>query len=162
MTLGGFNGTNFNVLTQDPSAFLASFNGGNSVMGTVNFTQVQNANTEAPTLIGGYTVTAVSGNPAFVSNFGGVGGTGTFDWPLNPSIFTNFTTLAGLLTQTGSPANFSNNSVFFLRDTGSITPVGAPSEIPLPPAIYLFGTVLGGAFWLGRRRRSAPSGLASA
>jgi hypothetical protein len=34
-----------------------------------------------------------------------------------------------------------------------------PMAIPLPPAIYLFGSVLGGAFWLGRRKRSAVSGL---
>lgn len=26
---------------------------------------------------------------------------------------------------------------------------------PLPGAIYLFGGILGGAFWLGRRKRSA-------
>jgi hypothetical protein len=34
--------------------------------------------------------------------------------------------------------------------------------VPLPPAIYLFGSVLGGAFWLRRRKRSAVSSLGSA
>ena len=36
---------------------------------------------------------------------------------------------------------------------------GGPDPIPLPPAIYLFGSVLGGAFWLARRKRSAVSTL---
>jgi len=34
--------------------------------------------------------------------------------------------------------------------------------IPLPPTIYLFGSVLGGAFWLGRRKRNAVSSLGAA
>jgi hypothetical protein len=33
------------------------------------------------------------------------------------------------------------------------------SPNPVPGAIYLFGSVLGGAFWLGRRKRSAVSVL---
>jgi hypothetical protein len=49
-----------------------------------------------------------------------------------------------------------------VRGTLDLEPVAAPSEIPLPPAIYLFGSVLGGAFWLGRRKRSAVSALGSA
>jgi hypothetical protein len=153
MTLGGFDGTNLSVLTQDPTAFLASFNGGaDSLMGTVNLTQVLNANANVSTLIGDYTVTSIMGNPAFVSNFLGVGGTGTFDWTLNdPGL--NFTTLAGLLTETGPASNLSSNSIFLLGTTGSLTPV------PLPPAIYLLGSVLGGAFWLSRRKHSAVSAL---
>jgi hypothetical protein len=39
---------------------------------------------------------------------------------------------------------------------------GGPDPVPLPPAIYLFGSVLGGAFWLGRKKRSAVSGLGTA
>jgi len=39
---------------------------------------------------------------------------------------------------------------------------GGPTAIPLPPAIYLFGSVLGGAFWLGRRKRSTVSSLGAA
>lgn len=53
-----------------------------------------------------------------------------------------------------------------LSDTGTaafefgIIPVSA---VPLPSAIYLFGSVLGGAFWMSRRKRSAfPSSLAEA
>jgi hypothetical protein len=34
-----------------------------------------------------------------------------------------------------------------------------PIAEPLPPAIYLLGSVLGGVFWLGRKKRSAVSGL---
>jgi len=37
-----------------------------------------------------------------------------------------------------------------------------PIQEPLPPAIYLFGSVLGGAFWLARRNRSAVSSLGAA
>jgi hypothetical protein len=37
-----------------------------------------------------------------------------------------------------------------------------PDPILLPPAIYLFGSVLGGAFWLGRRKRRAVSILGAA
>jgi hypothetical protein len=37
-----------------------------------------------------------------------------------------------------------------------------PEPIPLPPAIYLFGSVLGGAFWMSRRKRGAVSSLGSA
>jgi hypothetical protein len=34
-----------------------------------------------------------------------------------------------------------------------------PDPIPLPPAIFLLGSVLGAAFWLGRRKRRAVSTL---
>jgi hypothetical protein len=34
--------------------------------------------------------------------------------------------------------------------------------VPLPPSIYLFGSVLGGAFWITRRKRGAVDGLGSA
>jgi len=37
-----------------------------------------------------------------------------------------------------------------------------PDPVPLPPAIYLFGSVLGGAFWLARRKRSTVSGFGTA
>jgi len=37
-----------------------------------------------------------------------------------------------------------------------------PAATPLPSAIYLFGSVLGGVFWVGRRKRSAVSSLGAA
>jgi len=37
-----------------------------------------------------------------------------------------------------------------------------PAATPLPSAIYLFGSVLGVAFWMSRRRHSAVSSLGAA
>jgi len=37
-----------------------------------------------------------------------------------------------------------------------------PTATPLPSAIYLFGSILGGVFWVGRRKRSAVSSLGAA
>ena len=45
--------------------------------GTVNIT---NGNANAGSLSGILTVTAISGNPTFVSDFGGVAGTDNFNW----------------------------------------------------------------------------------
>ena len=47
----------------------------------------------------------------------------------------------------GGPGNVSG--VFQSRGEFTLDPV------PLPPAIYLFGSALGGAFWMSRRKRSA-------
>jgi hypothetical protein len=52
-------------------------------------------------------------------------------------------------------------SVVLSNNTGAAFEFGI-GVVPLPPAIYLFGSVLGGAFWLGRRKRSAVDGLGSA
>jgi hypothetical protein len=49
-----------------------------------------------------------------------------------------------------------------LADTGPAAFEFGIGVVPLPPAIYLFGSVLGGAFWLGRRKRSAVSSLGAA
>jgi hypothetical protein len=70
----------------------------------------------------------------------------------------------------GASGSESSLVTFFATsgDIGSVTlsnsgsaafEFGGPDPVPLPPAIYLFGSALGGAFWLGRRKRSAVSGL---
>jgi hypothetical protein len=46
--------------------------------------------------------------------------------------------------------------------SGSAFEFGGPDPVPVPGAIYLFGSVLGGAFWLVRRKRRAVSTLSAA
>jgi len=119
--------------------FTASFpTAGDSLTGTVNITS---GNANAGTLSGVLTVTAISGDPTFVNDFGGVAG------------MDNFTSTFAITSAPSGPIpGFGAFSVSALGNS-SISPV------PLPGAIYLFGSVLGGAFWLGRRKRSAVSTL---
>jgi hypothetical protein len=56
----------------------------------------------------------------------------------------------------------SNFPTLFPGTTNFADSVALTEVVPLPPAIALFGSALGGAFWLGRRKRSAVSGLGSA
>jgi hypothetical protein len=68
-----------------------------------------------------------------------------------------------LVTFAASGGNIG--SVKLTDSTTAAFEYGIPASVaatPLPGAIYLFGSVLGGAFWLGRRKRSAVSGLGSA
>jgi hypothetical protein len=48
-----------------------------------------------------------------------------------------------------------------LNSTGSAFEyrIDPPDAAPLPGAIYLFGSVLGGAFWFGRRKRSGAGDI---
>jgi hypothetical protein len=84
----------------------------------------------------------------------------------------NFPVMSSSANLTSVEAVFASSStstvIFGAAGAGSLTPIEAPSEIPqapseipLPPAIYLFGSVLGGAFWVGRKKRSAVSSLGS-
>jgi hypothetical protein len=128
-----------------------TFTGGaDSLTATVNLTKVEDT---SPVLIGGYTVDSISGSPEFTSNFGAPGSMGNFSWTLNGN---GPGSLGALLVSPGGSFIATPTS------TGTLTPVGPPSEVPLPPAVYLFGSVLGGAFWLGRKKRNAVSGLSSA
>ena len=75
-------------------------------------------------------------SPTWSSNSPGTYSGGQ-DYFINPSFgINNFT-----------PSGLANNFRTFVT-------TGAPPEIPLPPAIYLFGSALGGAFWMSRRKRS--------
>jgi hypothetical protein len=86
----------------------------------------------------------------------------TFGDPGSTAIF-NFPDVSTAADSPSVEAFFASSStsnvIFRTASPSSITPVSAPSEIPLPPAIYLFGSILGGAFWLGRRKRNAVSSL---
>jgi hypothetical protein len=46
-----------------------------------------------------------------------------------------------------------------LHDTGPAAFEFGINPVPLPASIYLFASVLGGAFWLSRRKRRAVSAL---
>jgi hypothetical protein len=132
----------FNTVSPNRRTFSASFPDGDSLLGTVNLTQVASANTHHPDLLGIFTVNSVSGDSTFLSSFGPDGRTGEFSLPLNRIEGSDTPTLAELISLEG----VSGFASYFPLSTGFITmnPVG---EIPLPPAIYLFGSVLGGAFW---------------
>jgi hypothetical protein len=121
--------------------FTASFPGaGDSLTGSGNFPPTSFLG-GVGSLTGSLTVTAISGDPTFVSNFGGVGGTNNFSWQVNIP----------------PPSSFPNATFVTIPAPG----IGTISPVPLPPAIYLLGSVLGGAFWLGRRKRSTVSSLGS-
>lgn len=146
MVLSGFDGTTYDTVTPNSEVFSAVFAGGDSLTGNVTITSVQDNNPDVNTLIGRFTTTAISGDPSFVDNFGGSGGQATFYWTING----NGTPISQFVAFDTVPLSLS---------TSELNPVSA---VPLPPAIYLFGSVLGGAFWLGRSKRSAVSGLAAA
>jgi hypothetical protein len=139
------------ILGNNLQTFIASF-GSDSLTGTVVLTEVQENNFNA-TLIGEFDVTFSAGDATFVSSFSG-GTADAFQLALDCA------SCVRTLSQTAAGGVADTYTV----GLGSITSAaaGAPPEIPLPPAIYLFGSVLGGAFWLGRRKRSAVSGLGSA
>jgi len=90
--------------------------------------------------------------------FSGLDGTGT-----NIGMFSGSDlavpsgTLFSLVTFTASSGDIG--SVVLSNSSFAAFEFVGPDPIPLPPAIYLFGSVLGGAFWLGRRKRSAVSAL---
>jgi len=68
-------------------------------------------------------------------------------------------TLSSLVTFTAASGDIGS---IMLSNAGSAAfEFGGPDPVPLPPAIYLFGSALGGAFWLGRKKRSAVSSLSS-
>ena len=109
--------------------------------------------------IGGNFGTGIPGQGGFVNLFGlgfAIPGGPTDSWVQlafsgTDGIIGGMRTYATFL---GGPGNVSGT----FQSTGSFT----LDPVPLPPAIYLFGSVLGGAFWLGGRKRSAVSILGSA
>jgi hypothetical protein len=154
--VSGFDGTNFNFLagagtrlTIPPSGFLPD--GSRSITDITNL-RLLDATSNTPILAGTYTCVATGCNGVFAP--GGIfPQTGTFD-------------LALMGNGPPTPADLlpGGTTGFFFPFTattpsGLNLPEAPPPEIPLPPAIYLFGSVLGGAFWLGRRKRSAVSSL---
>ena len=145
---GTFTASSMNLSAPSPGSqtasggfanFTASFPGaGDSLTGSVSFPPTSFLGGVA-SLTGSLTVTAISGDPTFVSNFGGVGGTNNFSWDVNIP----------------APSSFPNATFVTIPAPG----IGTISPVPLPPAIYLFGSVLGGAFWLSRKKRGAVSSL---
>ena len=69
-------------------------------------------------------------------------------------------TLSSLVTFTAAGGDIG--SVMLSNDVNAAFEFVGPDPVPLPPAIYLFGSVLGGAFWLSRRKRGAVSGVGAA
>jgi hypothetical protein len=114
---------------------------GDSLTGSVSFPPTSFLG-GVGSLTGSLTVTAISGDPTFVSNFGGVGGMDNFSWQV----------------AIPAPGSFPDNTFISIPAPG----IGTISPVPLPGAIYLFGSVFGGAFWLSRRKRSAVSTLGAA
>ena len=108
--------------------------------GTVGLTQAQENGFDA-TLTGDFNVTSVSGDSTFTSAFP-AGSTVPFQWALD--CVTCVRTLSQTVAATG-----------FLTADPYTTGTGSISAVPLPPALYLFGSALGEAFWMSRRKRSA-------
>jgi hypothetical protein len=128
---------------------------GNLLTGNMTITSIQDnvsgtVNVNSPViLMGNFTETGGSGPLADAFAPGG-----TFDFPVISSD-SRFPSVTIAFTAMGfsGPINVS-----FTPLAGAT----AISPVPLPPALYLFGSVLGGAFWLGRKKRSAVSGLGAA
>jgi hypothetical protein len=62
-------------------------------------------------------------------------------------------TLFSLVTFFASSGDIG--SVMLSNSGSAAFEFGGPNPVPLPPAIYSFGSVLVGAFWLARRKRRA-------
>jgi hypothetical protein len=137
------------------------FGSNGDLQGNITVTSIQDnttgLSTGIATLMGDFTTTLSSG--ALASAFP-VGSKATFNLPLQTSDG-RFPSVESAFERPLSFGSFPNTTFTpsGLSGPATITPVAAPPEIPLPPALYLFGSVLGGAFWLGRRKRSAVSSL---
>jgi hypothetical protein len=97
-----------------------------------------------------------------VTFFAGPDGTGTVLNAFNGSnlaCFTSTCNQTGFDLVTFTDPSGTIGSMTLTNATPPAFEFGGPAPIPLPPAIYLFGSVLGGALWLGRRKRGAVSGL---
>jgi len=162
-SLGGFDPTTstFTSVAPNTSTLTVSFpNNAGSLAGNVTVTSVQDNATgtfAGPiTAIGDFTETSGTGALGAAFANGGI-----LDLPASISNCASpcSLTLANLFAL---PAG--NNFTTLVNNGPILTPAAAPPEIPLPPAIYLFGSVLGGgAFWMRRRNRSTtPSMLAEA
>ena len=146
---------NFNVASTVFPSFTASFDGGADTMaGSVNLflNQAQLVGGSNPAVLNGtFTLTSATGTTQdFVSSLPTIGST----VPISFDLTTGGPTLAAL-SGMGVGATTS-----LTLSGGSITTPGAP--VPLPPALYLFGSALGGAFWMSRRKRGAAPSLARA
>jgi hypothetical protein len=139
--------------------------------GDINLTSVQDnvsGNTFADArlgLNGIFTVTSSSG--ALAAAFGPPDSTATFTLPLSLTSQCSIPVVGGscpftLFGPSGlfGPAQSNGNS--WNTAFGVSATLNPLNVIPLPPAIYLFGTALGGVFWMGRRERSAVSSLGTA
>jgi len=149
-----------------PTIFSLNFGANGSMTGDINLTSVQdnisgNTFADARTGLNGiFTVTDSSG--ALASIFGPPGSTATFTLPLALSSQCSIPVVGGSCPFT----LFGPSGLFGLAQSNGnqwSTPNGVPGAlaplnvVPLPPAIYLFGSTLGGALWLGRRKRRAVS-----
>jgi hypothetical protein len=100
-----------------------------------------------------------------VAFFSGTDGTGNSLGTFNGTDLACFNTLchdAGFdLVYFSTEASGGGNigSVVLSNSGSAAFEFAGPIAEPLPPAIYLLGSVLGGVFWLGRKKRSAVSGL---
>jgi len=92
-----------------------------------------------------------------VTLFSGPGGTGTDLGSFTGSDVAQPDFVTVLATFTDPSGNIG--SMTLTNHTAAAFEFAGPNAVPLPPAIYLFGSVLGGAFWLARRKRSAVSTL---
>jgi hypothetical protein len=152
--VGGFNSADpgsFNLIGGQGSSILrATFAGGNTLTAFLSLSTIINAVTSTPTVFGTYS----RSNPTT----GGFASTGVFasggSFPQTGPIFFTLNTGTGP-TLSDLMLNMGGSTTPTITSGGLNLPV--PPEVPLPPAIYLFGSVLGGAFWLSRRKRSAVS-----
>jgi hypothetical protein len=86
-------------------------------------------------------------------------------WTLRTAGGTACNGVSGTVNSVQAVPTASGGAIATMAGSGNetiATVEAPPPEIPLPPAIYLFGSVLGGAFWMSRRKRSAVSSLGSA
>ena len=99
-----------------------------------------------------------------VTLFSGPNGAGTILNAFNGSSLACFSSTCGgtgfdLVTFTDPSGNIGSMTLTNAANTAPAFEFGGPTAVPLPPALYMFGSVLGGAFWMSRRKRSAVSAL---
>ena len=119
--------------------------------------------------IGTYAALLLWGSPDpfnVVQFFSGQGGTGNSLGTFNGADLACFNTLCHdvgfdlVLFDTEASGEANIGSVVLSNSEGPAFEFAGPIQEPLPPALYSFGSALGGAFWLSRRKRSGISGLA--
>jgi hypothetical protein len=163
MGVSGFDpATNlFNTISDPGGGFSVSFPGGNDLSGQIFVRQIADSPT-SPTLSGVFQISSSSGS--LVNDFGGPGSSGQFSFSLALGLdgVPNCTPTCTLFQFSNLPLPPPSlfGALIYAQGSGDLTPTNIVPPVPLPGAIYLFGSVLAGAFWLGRRKRTSGAAVA--